>query len=73
MTVLFLQNGVTPLHSAAGMGRLDCVKALLVCRETSLSVRNKVSIFVNVLWFYLCQIRVCGGGWGGICKTRNTE
>ena len=46
MTVLFPQDGDTPLHLASYWGRLDVVKALLTCRETSLSVRNKVSIVV---------------------------
>ena len=49
MTVLFPQYGNTPLHEAAYWGKLDCVKALLACRETSLSLRNNVSNFVNSL------------------------
>ena len=48
MTVLFSQKGDIPLHRASYWGRLDVVKALLSCREISLSVRNKVSIVV--LW-----------------------
>ena len=47
MTVLFPQNGDTPLHEAAlFLGNLDCVKALLACRETSLSQHNNVSILL---------------------------
>ena len=46
MSVFFPQDGDTPLHNASSWGFLDVVKALLTCRETSLSVRNKVSIVV---------------------------
>ena len=49
MTVLFPQDGDTPLHRASYRGSLDVVTALLTCREISLLVRNKVSIVV-VLW-----------------------
>ena len=57
-SVLFPQDGDTPLHRAAYYGNLDCVKALLTHRETSLSLHNKVSSFVNVVWL-LCHIHVC--------------
>ena len=59
MTVLFPQYGDTPLHRAAFFGNLDCVKALLTHREASLSLQNKVSSFVNVVWLYLCHMHVC--------------
>ena len=46
MTVLFPQDGDTPLHRASYLGKLDVVKALLTCKEIYMSVRNKVSIVV---------------------------
>ena len=59
VTVLFPQNGDTPLHRAAYNGKLDCVKVLMTCRETSLSLRNKVSIFLCSLDIFMSHLYMC--------------
>ena len=45
-TLLFPQDGDSPLHAAAYWGYLDTVK-FLVLRGADLSLCNKVSVIVN--------------------------